>query len=164
MTKELAMNAEAVVQQQVGSNRSPRTALLVVLALVLGGCVGAGVVALTSDGTSDSGDATVRPVTLPAEGVTTCPGDGGALLAGLVSLPIDVSNDIMTRLSPTTRALVVSAVEQSAITRTRPEVPDAATLSAAIARVGPRDAAVLMGGLAPQTRTAVGAPRGSTCR
>ena len=157
------MNTEAVAQQRIGSNRSRRTALLAVLALVIGGCVGAGVVALTSDGPSGSGDATLRPVAFPAEGVTACAGDGGALLASLASLPIDVSNDIMSRLSQPTRALMASAVEQSAITGTRPEMPDSATLSAAIARVGDRDAAVLMSGLAPQTQTAIGAPRGSTC-
>jgi len=162
MTKELPMNAEAVAQQ-VGSNRTPRTALFAVLALVVGGCVGAGIVALSSDGTSESGSAHARPVTIPAQGVT-CAGDGGALLVTLASLPLDVSTDIMSRLSQPTRALLAIAAEQSAITRTTPETPDSATLSAAIARVGRQDAAVLMSALAPQTGAAVGVASGSACR
>ena len=87
------MSTEAVAQQRIGSTRSRRTALLAVLALVIGGCVGVGLVALSSDGTSGPGDATLRPVAFPAEGVTVCAGDGGALLASLASLPIDVSKD-----------------------------------------------------------------------
>ena len=157
------MNAEAVAQQ-VGSNRRPRTAVFAVLALVVGGCVGAGIVALSSDGTSETGSAHVRPVTIPAEGVSACAGDGGVLLVTLASLPLDVSTDIMSRLSLPTRALLASAAEQSAITRTTPETPDSATLSAAIARVGRQDAAVLMSALAAQTGAAVGVASGSACR
>jgi hypothetical protein len=80
-------------------------------------------------------------------------------------MPIEVSSDIASRLSAPTRALLASAVEQSAMTRTTPGPPDAAVLSAALSRVAPADAMLVMGGLSPQTRDAIAAQAGgSACR
>ncbi len=147
------------------SSHSPRRVLVSVVALIVAALIGAGVVALSGSGTSGERAATVqRAAVLPA-GNTACAGDGGALLATMVSMPIDVSSDIMSRLSAPTRALLASAVEQSAITRTTPDTPDATALSAALSRVAPGDATLLMRGLSPQTRDAIAAQAGgSACR
>ena len=59
------------------------------------------------------------------------------------------SNDVVSRLSAPTRALLASAAEQNAITVVA-ETPDTASLAGALARVGPADAAVLMSGLSPR--------------
>ena len=110
------MTTQAITQPS-SSYRSPRTALLVVLALVVGGLIGAGIV-------SRGVERHVRhqPRTCPGGArrrtradVAPCAGDGGALLATVVFMPIDVSNDVVGRLSAPTRALLASAAEQSAI-------------------------------------------------
>ena len=108
------MSTQAI-KQPTHSYRAPRTALLAVLALVVGGLIGAGVVAVASSGTSDSHRATAQATPVPAPGnVATCAGDGGALLATVVSMPTDVMNDVVSRLSAPTRALLTSAAEQNA--------------------------------------------------
>ena len=122
-----------VIPRPSRSYRNPRTVLVAVVALIVAALIGAGVVALTGSGTSGERAATVQRAALPPAGNTAaCAGDGGALLATMVSMPIDVSSDIMRRLSASTRALLASAVEQSAITRTTPSTPDATVLSAAL--------------------------------
>ena len=149
------MSTQAI-KQPTHSYRAPRTALLAVLALVVGGLIGAGVVAVASSGTSDSHRATAQatPVTTPGS-VATCAGDGGALLATVVSMPTDVMNDVVSRLSTPTRALLTSAAEQNAQINVVAETPDPASLSGALARVGPADTAVVMSGLSPETRAAI---------
>jgi hypothetical protein len=93
-----------------------------------------------------------------------CAGDGGALLNTLASMPVDVSNNIASRLSPETRALLTSTAEISAVTNSTPEKPDTTSLAGALARLGPADATLVMSGLTPQARTAIGAvAAGSAC-
>ena len=147
------------------SYRTRRTVLVAALALVVAALIGAGVVAMTrSDESATRAPTVQRAAPLLTEDVESCPGDGGALLVTMASMPIDVSSDIMGRLSAPTRALVASAVEQSVITRTTPGPPDAATLSAVLARVGSADAGLVMSGLSSQTRDLIAAqPRGSAC-
>jgi hypothetical protein len=140
--------------------------LVAVVALIAAALIGAGIVALSGSGTSGERAATVQRAALPPTvNMDACAGDGGALLATMVSMPIDVSSDIMSRLSAPTRALLASAVEQSAITRTTPGPPDATVLAAALSRVAPGDAMLLMRGLSPETRDAIAAQAGgSACR
>jgi hypothetical protein len=156
------MTAEAI--SRPASTRSPRVALLALVALVVGGFIGAGVVALTS-GDSSEGVATTQRAVLPATGSTdVCAGDGGVLLASVAAMPVDVSNDIMSRLSAPTGALLSTAARLSAISETTPQVPDLQTLAAVLSRVRPADAAVLTGGLSPETRAAIATlPSGSAC-
>jgi hypothetical protein len=138
------------------SYRTHRTALVAVLALVIGALIGAGFVALIRTDEPARTAPAQRAAILPTVNVA-CPGDGGALLATMASMPIDVSSDIMSRLSDPTRALLSSAVEQSVISRSMPEAPDTTTLSAALLRVGATDAALLTSGLSSQTREAIAA-------
>jgi hypothetical protein len=155
-----------VIPRPSRSYRNPRSVLVAVVALIVAALIGAGVVALSGSGTSGERAATVQRAALPPKGnIDACAGDGGALLATVVAMPIEVSSDIASRLSAPTRALLASAVEQSAITRTTPGPPDAAVLSAALSRVAPADAMLVMGGLSPQTRDAIAAQAGgSACR
>jgi hypothetical protein len=121
-------------------------------------------VALTSSGGSE-GAATTQRAVLPAAGKTdVCAGDGGALLASVAAMPLDVSNDIVSRLSAPTRALLSTTAEMGAIVGAAPEMPDPETLAGALSRVPSADALVLTGGLSPQTRAAIAAmPSGSVC-
>ncbi len=159
------MSTQAITQPS-RSYRSPRTALLAVLALVVGGLIGAGVVALSSSSGSDTHRATAQATPVVAPGnVTTCAGDGGALLATVASMPIDVTNDVVSRLSAPTRALLTSAAETNAQVNIVAEARDTATLAGALARVGSADAAVVMSGLSPETRAAVsGTTAEAACR
>ena len=70
-------------------------------------------------------------------------------------MPMDVSRDVVNRLSAPTRALVASAAEQNAEVNIAVETSDTAMLAGALARVGPADAAVLMSGLSPETRAVI---------
>ena len=120
-------------------------------------------VALASSGTSETTGATAPRATLSAaRNANACPGDGGVLLASVAAMPPEVSSDIMTRLSASTRVLLSSAAEQSAITLTMPEAADLTTLAAVLSRVGPTDAAVVMSGFPPQTRDAIFATAGGS--
>lgn len=141
------------------SYRPRRTVLVAALAFVVLALVAAGIVALTRSGESGTHAAGVqRAVPIPTASVESCPGDGGALIAMMASMPIDRANDIMSRLSAPTRSLLASAVEQSAITRTTPAPPDAATLSAALSRVGTKDAALLTSWYSSQAQDAIVVP------
>jgi hypothetical protein len=157
------MTTEAISRPS-SSYRTPRIALIAVVALIVGAFIGAGVVALTSSGGSE-GAATTQRAVLPTAGTAdVCAGDGGALLASVAAMPVDVSNDIMSRLSAPTRALLSTAAEMSAISESTPQMPDPETLAAVLSRVRPADAAALTGGLSPQTRAAIAATAsGSAC-
>ena len=145
------------------SYRTRPTVLVAVLALVVGALVGAGFVALIRTDEPARTAAAPRAALLPTVNVA-CPGDGGALLATMASMPVAVSSDIMSRLSNPTRALLASAAEQSAISRTTPATPDATTLSSALSRVGRSDAVLVTSGLSPQTRAGIAATAaGSAC-
>ncbi len=157
--------ATEVIPRQSHSRRRPGTALLVVLALIVGAGVGVGVVALASTGSSETGGARVQQAALPSSAdVRSCPGDGGALLVTVMSMPPAVANDVADRLSPATRALLHSAIEQSAITRTRPGFPDPANLAAALSRLGPADSDAVMSALPAETRATLPATADGSCR
>ena len=156
--------ATEVIPKPSRTYRSPRSALLVALAVIVGACIGAGVVALASTGSSETRQATVqRAAPLSGADARRCPGDGGALLVTVMSMPPEVSRDVADRLSPATRALLNSAVEQSAITRTRPGPVDTATLAAALSRLGPADSDAVMSGLAAETQAALPATVDGSC-
>ncbi len=147
------------------SHRRPRAAVVAAVALVAGACIGAGAVALTSSERAAPRPETVERAAAPATAdARACAGDGGAVLATVASMPIDVANDIASRLSAPTRALLASAIEQSAITRTVPGAPDTATLATALSRLDEGDAAVVMSGLSPDIREAVAGTAGAPCR
>ena len=152
------------ISRPSSSYRTPRIVLIALVALIVGGFIGAGVVALTSSGGSE-GAATTQRLVLPAAGdADVCAGDGGALLASVAAMPVDVANDIASRLSAPTRALLSTTAEMSAIVGATPEMPDPMTLAAALSRVRAADAAVLTGGLSPETKAAIAAtPSGSAC-
>jgi hypothetical protein len=152
------------ISRPSSSYRTPRIALVALVALIVGAFIGAGVVALTSSG-SPEGAATTPRAVLPAAGnADVCAGDGGALLASVAAMPVDVSNDIASRLSAPTLALLGTAAEMSAISGTTPEMPDPETLASVLSRVRPADAAVLTGGLSSQTRAAIAdTAAGSAC-
>jgi hypothetical protein len=149
------MNTEAIVQQP-SLARSPRTAISIVLALVVGALVGAGAVALVSSDTSESRHAIERPAAVAAApSVETCPGDGGVLLSAVMSMPIEVSNQLARELSAPTRALLASASELSALTATSPSPADPTTLAGVLTRIGSPDADAVTSGLPPLTRAAI---------
>lgn len=141
-----------------------RASLLTVLAVVAAAGVVVGVVALTSSGTSDTHATTERSAPVSAAGPTsTCSGDGGSLLAVVGSMPADVYDRVVSRLSPQTRALLGGTALEIAVAAdtggaaTAPAPPDASTLAGILARVGTNDARAIMSGLSPETRTAVSA-------
>jgi hypothetical protein len=153
------------IPRQSHSHRSLRSVLRVGLALLVGAGIGAGMVALVADGSPETRAATLQRAAGPSDtDARRCPGDGGALLATVMSMPPDVASDVADRLSPTTRALLHSAAEQSAITRTRPGPPDTATLAAALSRLGPTDSDAVMSGLLAETRAALPATVDGSCR
>jgi hypothetical protein len=152
-----------VIPRPSRSYRPRRAVLVAALAFVVLALIAAGVVALTRSGESGTRASTVQRA-VPTASVESCPGDGGALMVIVASMPVDISNDIMSRVSAPTRALIASAVELSAITRTTPEALDAATLSAALSRVGSADAALLTSWFSSQTQDALLVPAdGSAC-
>ena len=142
------------------SHRSLRSKLVWALALIAAAGIGAGVVAVTQGG-SDARVANSRSAQVPTSPVATsntCPGDGGALLATVASMPSDVSaRSLFGRLSPATQALLTATARGSAETNSVPAVPDSATLAGALARVGPSDAAVIMSALPAQTQAGISA-------
>ena len=141
-----------------------RAPIVVLTALVLVAVVGivTATVALTSDSADDTH--TARAASAASTPGGTCPGDGGDLLAIVASMPSDVSANIVNQLSLPTRALLRSTAEQSAAANSAVAVPDTATLAGVLGRLAPTDAAAVMSGLTPSTRTAIGAaPAGTVC-
>ena len=112
--------SEAVPARTAASDRAD----LALVALIVGGLRRGGGRRADVERQLREGVARAQRAALPRAPGTpaTCPGDGGALLASvIVDASSTVANDVVSRLSPATRALLHSAVEQSAITRTRPE-------------------------------------------
>ena len=156
-----------VIPRPSRSYRNPRSVLVAVVALIVATLIGGGVVALSGSGTSGNAPATVQRAALPPAGNTdACAGDGGALLATMVSMPIDVSNDIMNRLSASTRALLARRRRAECDhPGRRPGRPMPRCSPRPSHHVAPADAMLLMRGLSPQTRDAIAAQAGgSACR
>jgi len=145
-----------VITRPSSSHHGPRTVLIAALALVVAG-IGAGVVAITQTDSSTSSRASSPPAAAPVTALnTTCPGDGGYLLAEVSAMPTADASRVATELFPETRALLRSSALASAATSTMPSSPDPVTLDAVLSRLGSRDATAIVSGLAPETRAEIG--------
>jgi hypothetical protein len=155
------MSAQAIAQP--ANPFRTRSAVLAAAALaVVLLAVSAGIAALVSDGAS-SGTAPAATPPAAVASVDTCPGDAGALLTVVAGLPVAEHTPIMRSLSPDTAAMIRTAAESSALTNTLADAPDPSTLAGVLSRISPSDSAVILRGLAPQTRAAVQAASPRVC-
>ena len=154
------MTAHATAQPSI-SIRSTRALLAVAVLVVVLLAVSAGVAALVSDGSSGTSSTAATPVA--AASADSCPGDSGVLLNVVAGLPVGNRTGIMGSLSPVTATMLHTAAVASAQTGTSPGAPDVSTLAGVLSRISPKDSAVILAALSPQSRATVQAAIPRVC-
>ena len=154
------MSAQVIAQPSIPlRSRSALIAVAIFTVIVL--AVSAGVAALVSDSSSGTSSTAVRPGAITS--ADSCPGDAGALLAVVATLPVADGTRISHSVSPETMAMFREAARLSALTNSVPVAPDAPVLAGVLSRISPSDSAVIVNALAPQTRATVQAANPRVC-
>ena len=154
------MSAETVAQPYLRVRTRSLMLGFVGLAVVVL-ALSAGVAAVVSDGSSGtSATAAGAPSDLAAG---SCPGDAGKLLTVVAAMPVTERAGVLGSLSRETRLMLRVAAVSSAYANAVDPMPDASAIAGVLNRIPPRDSAVLLNALAPQTRAAVQAASARVC-